>query len=238
VITAPSEAFDTAYAQCWCGPGPAHGQASTSTSTTTRNRVVTTQLGFPWQDDDEDEPEAGAIIDHSLLVALPNNATTEPHEHELRLIVSGYRWVASSNIGTFWHEASDLDDEDIASFALLDTLTRWLPHWQGGILLVRTNDVCVLRGIRGGHCDSGVVWHAVRSLCGQYDVRLSVKVVEPSSGTLYARGNTQEVKTAAATLRTRALRNPDVVNAAVKWLMESGQQGSSAYRTMLRHLTV
>src|ERR1700743_2395483 len=96
------EAFDPAHAQCWCGLGPAHGQASTST--TARSHVVTTQQ---WRDDD-DEPDA-----------------TGPHEqHELRLIISSYRWMASSNMGTFWHEARDLDDKDIASFALLDTLTR------------------------------------------------------------------------------------------------------------------
>jgi len=220
-MTVSPEAFDTAHAQCWCGLGSAHGQAnaSASASTTVRSRVVTTQLEVPY---DEDEPTG-----------------PHKHEHELRLIISGYRWVASSNIGTFWHEANDLDDKDIASFALLDTLTRWLPHWQGGILHVRTNDVCVLRGIRGAYYDSGVVWHAVLSLCGQYDVQLSSKVVEPSSGVCYARGNnTRGDKYAAGTLRTRVLRNPDVVNAAVKWLMASGQQGSTAYRTMLRHLTV
>jgi hypothetical protein len=202
-----------------------------------RSRVVATQLGFPWQGDDEDEPEAIATIDRSPPVALLNNATTGPREHELRLIITGYRWVASSDMGTFWHEASDLDDKDIASFALLDTLTRWLPHWQGGILHVRTNDVCVVRGIRGAHCDSSVVWHAVRSLCGQYDVQLNAKVVEPSSGILYARGNARGHKYAAGPVR-RALRNPDVVNAAVKWMMESEQQGSIVLRTMLRHLTV
>jgi hypothetical protein len=248
VVAVSSEAFDAAYAQRWCGPGSAHGQASTST--TGRDRVFsTTQIGFPWQDDDERcEPEASTTIDHSsppAPVALHHNkaTTTTAEQHELRLIISGCRWVASTggNIGTFWHEASDLGDGDgdVASFALLDTLTRWLPHWQGGILHVRTNDVCILRGIRGAHRDSGAVWHAVRSLCGQYDVRLSAEVVEPSSGILYARDNTRGGKyPAGTTLSTRALRNPDVVDAAVKWLMESGQQGSTAYRTMLRHLTV
>lgn len=38
---------------------------------------------------------------------------------------------------------------DIASFALLDTLTRWVPHWEGGVLRVCTNDVYALRGIGG-----------------------------------------------------------------------------------------
>jgi hypothetical protein len=77
----------------------------------------------------------------------------------------------------------------------------------------------------------------VRSLCGQYDVQLNAKVVEPSSGILYARGNARGDKYAAGTVR-RALRNPDVVDAAVKWMIESEQQGSIVLRTMLRHLTV
>ncbi|KAI0273075.1 hypothetical protein BGY98DRAFT_999408 [Russula aff. rugulosa BPL654] len=187
------EAFDAA--QRWCGLGSAHGQASTST--TVHSRVVSTQLEFPWQDDEDDEAEAITTIDHCQL-----------------------------------------GPDDIASFALLDTLTRWLlPHWQGATLHVRTNDVCILRGIRGDYSHSGV-WNAVRSLCGQYDVELSAKVVErSSSGILFARGNTRDGKCAAGTVR-KALRNPDVVNAAVKWLMESGQQGSTVYRTMLSHLTV
>ena len=242
-MTVSREAFDAAHAQCWCGLSSAHGQASTSTSTTVHSRVVSTQLEFPWQDDEDDGPEAITTIGHGQPVALlpKNTNTTGPNEreHELRLIISGYRWVASSNMGTFWHEASDLDDKDIASFALLDTLTRWLlPHWQGSSLHVRTNDVCILRGIRGDYSHSGV-WNAVRSLCGQYDVELSAKVVErpSSSGMLFARGNTRVGKCAAGTLRN-ALRNPDVVNAAVKWLMESREQGSTVYRTILSHLTV
>lgn len=237
-MTVSPEAFDAAHDQCWCGLGSAHGQASTSTSTTVHSHVASTQLEFPRQDD---EPEAITTIDHGQPVTLlPKNTGPHEHElHELRLIISGYRWVASSNMGTFYDEASDLDNKDIASFALLDTLTRWLlPHWQGATLHVRTNDVCVLRGIRGDYPHSGA-WNAVRSICGQYGVELSAKVVErpsSSSGILFARGNTRDGKCAAGTLRN-ALRNPDVVNAAVKWLVASGQQGSTVNRTMLSHLT-
>jgi hypothetical protein len=224
------KAFHAAHAQCWCGLGSAHAQASTSasaSSTTRSNRVITTQLDFPW--DDELEPDA-----------------TGPHksQHELRLIISGYRWEAHSNMGTFQHEARDLDEKDIAPFALLDTLTRWLlPHWRGGILHVRTNDVCVLRGIQGGDCGSySGVWNAVQSLCGQYDVRLSANVVEQlslsSPGTFYAHvRNTRDDRRGAGTV-LRALRNPDVVNAAVKWLMGSGQEGSIVSQAMLSHLGV
>lgn len=253
MMTVSPEAFDAAHAQCWCGQGSAHRQASTSTSTniTVHNHVTCTQIEFPWQNGEDDK--AGAPITtidhwHGQLGLSRSKNTTGPHaEHELRLIISGYRWVASSTMGTFSHEASDLadDKENIASLALLDTLTRWLlPHWQGGVTLhVRTNDLCVLRGIRGDYYSHSGVWKAVRSLCGQYDVQLSAKVVERSSssasasGTLFARGNTRGGKGTAEPLR-KALRNPDVVNSAVKWLTESGQQGSTVYRIMLNHLTV
>lgn len=213
IIVVSPKAFDTTDAQGWHGLGSTYEHASAST--TARSRFAT-QFEFPWQD--------------------LENELTGPHEqqHELRLIISGHRWVASSNIGTFWHEANDLDDKDIASFALLDTLTRWLPHWRGGILHVRTNDVCALRGIRGAYSHSGV-WHAVWSLCEQYDVQLSAKVVEPSLAD--ARGSTRDNKYVGGAVR-RALRNPEVVDAAVKWLMVSGEQESTVYRTMLSHLRV
>jgi hypothetical protein len=106
---------------------------------------------------------------------------------------------------------------------------------------VRTNDVCVLRGIRHGDYGSYLgVWNVVRSLCEQYDVRLSANLVEKlsssSAGIFYGRaGKTRDDRRGAGTGH-RALRNPEVVNAAVKWLMGSGQEGSTGCRTMLSHL--
>ena len=58
-----------------------------------------------------------------------------------------------------------------------------------------------------------------RVVRGQCDVRLSAKVGEP--GILYARGNTRDDKYAVGIVR-RALRDPDEVDVAVKWLRESG----------------
>jgi hypothetical protein len=226
-IAVSLQAFDAAHAQCWCVLGSAHGQASSSTSaspTTQHSHVDTTQLDFPWQDEFEPDATAGLRA-----------------QHELRLTISGYRWEAHSNMGTFQQEARDLDEKDIAAFALLDSLTRWLlPHWQGGTLHIRTNDVCVLRGIRGGDYGSySGVWNTVRSLCEQYDVRLSANLVEQLSaaaGIFCGRaGNTRGDRRGAGTGH-RALRNPEVVNAAVQWLMGSGQEGSTA--TILSHLGV
>jgi hypothetical protein len=50
---------------------------------------------------------------------------------------------------TIWN--LDNKDSDVASFTLRDTLTCWSPHGRGGILHVHTNDICVLRGIRGAY---------------------------------------------------------------------------------------
>ena len=232
VIAVPLRAFDASCAQCWCGLGnlgSAHSQACTSASaspTTRHSHVITTQLDFPWQGEFELDVTAG-----------------QHAQHELRLIISGYRWEAHSNMGTFQYEARDLDEKDIASFALLDTLTRWLlPYWRGGTLLVRTNDVCVLRGIRDGDCGSrSGVWNAVRSLCKQYDVRLSAHVVEQlssSSGIFNGRGGNTRDDRRGAGASHGSLRNPEVVNAAVKWLMGSGPEGSAVRRTMMSHLGV
>jgi hypothetical protein len=181
------------------------------------------RLQFSWQDD----PEA---IVHKLVVLRNTARPPEPTNlfpHELRLIISGCRWVASSSVGSFWYEASDLGPKDVASFALLDTFTRWLPRWRGGILQVHTNDVCVMWGVRGTY--SGL-WHEVRALCAQYDVQLQARLGEQPSF------NARRRDDYAGKSPNRALRDPEVVNAAVEWLVLHGKQGSAAYRKMLDHL--
>jgi hypothetical protein len=208
-------------AQCWSGLDFTHGQAGTSTGT--QGRAIAARLQFSWQDDPE------AIV--NKLVFLRNTARppepTNLFPHELRLIISGCRWVASSSVGSFWYEASDLGPKDVASFALLDTFTRWLPRWRGGILQVHTNDVCVMWGVRGTY--SGL-WHEVRALCAQYDVQLQARLGEQPSF------NARRRDDYAGKSPNRALRDPEVVNAAVEWLMLHGKQGSAAYRKMLDHL--
>jgi hypothetical protein len=88
---------------------------------------------------------------------------------------------------------------------------RWLPHWQGDILCVRTNDVCVLRGIRGllGRVACGVV--------ALWTIR---RPAERESRRTVVGGDLRDDEYAVGTVR-RALRNPDVVDASVEWLMVS-----------------
>jgi len=206
---------DVLRAQCRCGPDPTHEQGSPSTGL--RNRVVATQFEFE------------VIVNH--LLALHDPAGTPEHIelpiHDLRLIISGFCWVANSSVGTFRSEASDFDADDVASFALLDTLTRWLPHWQGGILLVHTNDGCIVRGIL--RMFSGL-WAIVQALCAQYGVQLRARMVEHPDIVV-------RLRSGCRTSSPKALRNLDVVDAAIKLLAVSGPRDNTAYRKIVKHLT-
>jgi hypothetical protein len=53
--------------------------------------------------------------------------------HRLKITIRDYEWVAEAAVGTVWYEAGDLyDDDDIACFAVIDSLTRLLHSCQGG----------------------------------------------------------------------------------------------------------
>ncbi|KAI9507131.1 hypothetical protein F5148DRAFT_1207825 [Russula earlei] len=193
-------------ARCRCGLDPTNGQESTSSGLHRRAAAS--------------RPDFEAIMDQ--LVAL-DDAVGSPESHvkhtvhELRLTISGYRWMASSVVGTFRSEARDMEAEDIATFALLDTLTRWLSHWRGGILRVHTNDGCIAWGILGTQVG---LWPMVHTLCAQFGVQLRANLVEQSE--FFGRPRDEYGERSPP---SRALRNPDVVNVAVKWLTASGRRG-------------
>ncbi|KAH9971631.1 hypothetical protein BJV74DRAFT_889347 [Russula compacta] len=159
-------------AQCWRGLISVQNQASTST-VVHGGAVAATRLNFSQQDDPE------AIV--NTLVARLENTVLPPEPtgltlYSLKLAISGSRWEVSSRVGTFRHDAVDLGASmDVASFALLDTLTRLLSRWQGGILQVDTNDICVMWGVRGMY--SGM-WHVVRAICKEHGVQLRVRLAE------------------------------------------------------------
>ncbi|KAH9957211.1 hypothetical protein BC827DRAFT_715020 [Russula dissimulans] len=205
---------DILRAQCRCGPDSTREQGSPSTEL--RNRPVATQFEFE-------------VIVNNLLALHDTTGTPEHIKlpiHHLRLTISGFRWAASSLVGTFRSETSGFDTEDIASFALLDTLTRWLPHWRGGILLVHTSDGCIVRGVL--RMCSGL-WPIVCALCAQYGVQLRAMMVEHPESVMRRRDGCR-------TSSPKALRDLDVVNAAIKLLAVSGKRCSTAYRNMLKHL--
>ena len=205
--------------------------SSSSSSSTTGTRRASPQIrAFQRQQDPED------IV--SKLLALRNtgrlpNAEQPPAQvHELLLVIDGAQWSAStSSLGRFSYAADDLPPEDIAPFALLDALTRWLPRWRAGAVLVRTNDVCVMWGVRG-YARSGA-WRAVRRVCAQYDVTLwrTEFIDHRLLDNVRAGDNSGGHETLV-----RPLRDPDAVKTAVKGLAAPGQESDPAHQVMMRHL--
>lgn len=216
-------------AQCWRGLNTVHNQASASTGVHGRAVQVAaaTRLEFSQQDD----PEA---IVNKLIALLQDNARRPESNgltlYQLKLAITGSRWEVSSHVGTFRHDAVDLGASmDVASFAILDTLTRLLPHWRDGILQVHTNDICVMWGVRGIY--SGV-WHVVRTICAEYGVQLRVRLIEKLGFHVppqddYMAGPSRGI-----------LRNRKVVTAVMTSLAATGQQDTTLYRKMQSYLMV
>jgi hypothetical protein len=171
------------------------------------------------------------------LIALRNTSQLLPlveqlPAHELFLIIDGARWTAStSSLGRFSYTAEDLSPDDVAPFALLDALTRWLPRWRAGAIFVHTNDVCVMWGVRG-HARTGA-WRAVRRVCAQYDVTLrrTEMIDHRVEDHVLTSGNNANQATV-----DRPLRDPDAVKTAVKGLAAPGYDSDPAHRVMMRHL--
>lgn len=52
-----------------------------------------------------------------------------------------YKWITESQMGTVWYEAGDLvDEDDIACFVAIDSITRLLPSCRGGILEITMSE--------------------------------------------------------------------------------------------------
>jgi hypothetical protein len=120
-----------------------------------------------------DDPEG--IIEMLTLFRRDLPSTTRPDSVpvvKLHITISDSHWVSTSDMGTVWLEARDLDNEVVPPFAVIDALTRILPYCQGGILEIRTNNVRLLWGICGA--PSGA-WSVVRSICHRYGVHLRAK---------------------------------------------------------------
>ncbi|KAI9461566.1 hypothetical protein BJY52DRAFT_1185393 [Lactarius psammicola] len=220
--------------QRWSGLKSARSSSSSSGSGATGMRRAPLRMrAFPREDDPEDI--VGTLLALRNTGRLPIPPPTARQTHELLLVIDSAHWAASSSsLGRFSYAVDDLAVEDVASFALLDALTRWLPHWQAGALEVRTNDVCVMWGIRG-HARSSA-WGAVRALCAQYDVVLRRAELVDHRSEDYARTGGNGGR--GAVVPPGPLRNPDVVSAAVKGLAALGKESNTTYRAMVRHLVV
>ncbi|KAH9068469.1 hypothetical protein EDB83DRAFT_2518810 [Lactarius deliciosus] len=186
-------------------------------SVTGMRRVAPQMRSFPREDDPEDI--VGTLLALRNTGRLPVSPAPTRPAHELLLVIDGARWSASaSSLGRFSYAADDLPAEDVAPFALLDALTRWLPHWRAGALEVRTNDVCVMWGVRGNARSRA--WGAVRGLCARGDVALR-------RAELIDHRSEDNVRTSAgrgAVVSSGPLRDPEVVSGAVKGLAAPGQE--------------
>ncbi|KAH9031775.1 hypothetical protein EDB85DRAFT_1958401 [Lactarius pseudohatsudake] len=192
-------------------------------------RVAPQMRSFPREDDPEDI--VGTLLALRNTGRLPVPPPLARRTHELLLVIDGARWSASSpSLGRFSYAADDLPAADVAPFALLDALTRWLPHWRAGALEVRTNDVCVMWGVRGDARSRA--WGAVRGLCARGDVALRrAELIDHRS-----EDNTRTSARRGAAVPSGPLRDPEVVSGAVKGLAAPGQESGTAYRAMMRHL--
>ena len=148
--------------------------------------------------------------------------------HGLKINIKDYKWVAEAQVGKVWYQAGDLvDDDDIACFAVIDSLTRLLPCCRGGILEICSGDIRLLWGVGGA--PSGA-WSVVHAVCTGYQVRLRGKWsergpdpcdwIDPAEGT------------------TVLPRDRDVVDAVVNEFMQMQLDDKAAYRCMMAHLQI
>jgi hypothetical protein len=148
--------------------------------------------------------------------------------HRLQITIQGYKWVARADAGTVWYRAGDLyDDDDIACFAVIDCLTRFLPSYEGGILEICSRHVPLLWGV-GGEPEGA--WSVVRAICEEYQVKLRVKWTELEGPAPSAR-----ITSAEADVEVPP-RKCAVVDAVMNKFTQNELGSKAAYRLMMGHL--
>jgi hypothetical protein len=156
------------------------------------------------------------VIQSHLPVKMSDSAPV----HQLCIAIRGGQWIAQSELGRMWHDASDLADKDVAPFAVLDSLTRVLPHWSGGILQITHRTSSYLWGVCGGP-HSGA-WTVVWALCESHHVQLRGQ---------WAGLDFRDMRLPADHAKRAALvpvRNADVVGAVVQELgVMKGSNGAA-----------
>ena len=171
----------------------------------------------------EEDPE-GIVQRLCVLLQSGSLPAREPDPvpvHQLRISMTEYQWVTKvPGAGTVGYQAGDLDDNDIASFAVIDALTRILSHYRGGILEIVTNDVRLLWGV---YREPAGAWLVARAVCESYQVRLRAKWANLKG--LYDRDPEDPVPP----------RDHAVVDAVVGKL--GVMKDNAAYKCMVHHLT-
>ncbi|KAI0290242.1 hypothetical protein BC826DRAFT_553533 [Russula brevipes] len=214
----------TLQAQCWRGLG------ANRTLIVEESSEESTDGGEPEEPPEfaqmDDDPEG--ILESLMTITIESEGTSDSNPvHKLSIAVREGQWIAQSELGRMWYDASDLADKDVAPFAMLDSLTRGLPQWSGGILKITTQDVRLLWGVCG-RPHSGA-WTIVRALCRGHDVELRGQ---------WAGLHFRDMALPADPRKRAALvprRSAEVVGAVVEELGMNG--GNGAYRRMICHLT-
>ncbi|KAI0287714.1 hypothetical protein BC826DRAFT_739786 [Russula brevipes] len=214
-------------AQCWRGLGAER----TAVQNGTGGGEVESQSESSSDEDfsqDNEDPERilKVLLALSLHIELPKQVKNSAKPvHELSIVITEDQWVAKCELGRLWYDANNLADKDVAPFAMLDTLTRVLPHWSGGILHIHTSDVQLLWGV----CKdppSGA-WTIIRQICRSYHIELRAK---------WAALTSYEISLPADPVKRGALvpsRDENVVNSVVGELMKEGD--NAGYRKMICH---
>jgi hypothetical protein len=183
---------------------------------------------FPEFEQESEDPEGivGALLILSLRSEQPEQVfdPVPVPVHQVCIVITGGQWVAKCELGRLWYDASNLAEKDVAPFAILDTLTRVLPHWSGGILHINTNDVQLLWGVYAGP-PSGA-WAVIRRTCWSRHIQLRAK---------WAPLQSHEIFLPADPTKREALvpvRDENMVNTVVGELV---QEDNAAYRQMICH---
>lgn len=151
--------------------------------------------------------------------------------HRLQITIKEYKWVAKAQMGTVWYEAGDLyGEDDIACFAVIDSLTRLLPSCQGGILEISTGNIRLLWGVGGPAPSGSGAWSVVQAVCKEYGVNLRGKWVEPEP-----RGPDPWARI-DPTLINVPPRDREVVNSVVNGFVQRELDSKVACRRMVEHL--
>lgn len=162
------------------------------------------------------------------LIRISCGAKVHRTVHRLQITIDGYKWVAKAQMGTVWYRAGDLyDDDDIACFAVIDCLTRFLPSYEGGILEICSGHIPLLWGVGG---EPKGAWSVVQAICKKYQVKLRVKWTGLEGPAPSAR-----VTSAEAAIEVPP-RNRDVVDAVMDEFTQNELGSKAAYRLMMDHL--
>jgi hypothetical protein len=211
-------------AQCWRGLG---ANRAYMIQESTRGGSPAMPSKFSLKDDDP-QGILGSLMAIAIQSHMPVKMSDSAPVHQLCIAIRGGQWIAQSELGGMWFDASDLADNDVAPFAVLDSLTRVLPRWSGGIVHINSQNVQLLWGVCGGP-HSGA-WTVVWALCESHHVQLRGQ---------WAGLDFRDMHLPADPRKRAALvpvRNANVVGAVVQELGVM-KGGNRAYQHMICHLS-